>query len=78
MPRNPKPMPGEVRVFVEMIWSEEQAETITALAAANHVNVSEMVELILDDWAARANHALGNTDIPLVLEALHERKEAQN
>lgn len=64
-------------VSLDLLWEHGKWETITAMAVANHVSLADMVDLILDDWAARANHALGDTSVPLVLETEEEAKRRE-
>lgn len=61
-------------VTLTLYWPMDKFDRIAELARANKCTLDEMVELILDDWAARANHALGDKSIPLVLETPAERK----
>jgi hypothetical protein len=48
-------------VTLDLLWNQEKYDTILELARRNGVELAEMVDTILDDWAAIANAEIGNT-----------------
>lgn len=62
-------------VTLELMWPEDKWEIIHILAEKNKLSLADMVDTILDDWAALANHELGNTSVPRVLKSIPAQSE---
>lgn len=62
-------------VKLELIWPPDKYDVITEMAKRNELSLADMVDDILDDWAALANRDLGNDSIPRVLVVPEEAKE---
>lgn len=55
-------------VTLELVWPDDKWLVINEMAKRNHLELADMVDEILDDWAALANHEIGNEDVPRRLE----------